>query len=75
MKYYIQIEDCQNNIEAVIAVEAENEQEAKYKALRALHSEDNIYIVSKEDAMNTVEDSGIIPIDEDGEEIDLEDEE
>ena len=48
MKYYVQIEDCQNNIEAVVAVEAENKQEAKYKALRALHSEDNIYIVSKE---------------------------
>lgn len=75
MKYYVQIEDCQNNIEAVVAVEAENKQEAKYKALRALHSEDNIYIVSKEDAISAVEDSGVIPIDEDGCEIDLEDEE
>ena len=75
MKYYVQIEDCQNNIEAVVAVEAENKQEAKYKALRALHSEDNIYIVSKEDAISAVEDSGVIPIDEDGDEIDLEDEE
>jgi hypothetical protein len=74
MKYYVQIEDCQNNIEAVVAVEAENKQEAKYKALRALHSEDNLYIVSKEDAISAVEDSGVIPIDEDGEEIDLEDE-
>lgn len=75
MKYYIQIEDCQDNLQAVIAVEADNEQEAKYKALCVLHSEDNIYTVSKEDAMSTIEESGIITIDEDGEEIDLEDEE
>lgn len=75
MKYYVQIEDCQNNLQAVVAVEAENEQEAEDKALRALHSEDNIYIVSKEDAMSTIEESGIIPIDADGEEIDLEDDE
>lgn len=74
MKYYVQIEDCQNNIEAVVAVEAENRQEAKYKALRALHSEDNIYITTKEEAIAAVEDSGVIPINEDGEEIDLEDE-
>ena len=75
MKFYVQIEDCQGNVEAVVAVEADNKQEAKYKALRALHTEDNIYIVSKKDAVNAVEDSGVVPIDEDGEEIDLEEEE
>ena len=72
MTYYIQIEDCQNNIEAIVKVEADSKLEAKYKALRALHIDDNLYIITKEDAATVVEEEGIIPIDEDGGEIDLE---
>jgi len=72
MTYYIQIEDCQNNIEAIVEVNADSKLEAKYKALRALHIDDNLYVITKEDAANVVEEEGIIPIDEDGEEIEIE---
>ena len=75
MKYFVQIEDCQNNIVAVVVVEAENTMEAKYKALRALHINDNLYIIDKDEAKEVVENNGIIAIDEDGDEIDLDDEE
>lgn len=69
-KYYIEIEDCQNNPIAVVKVEAENFQEAKYKALRALHSEDNLYGITKEEAIKYTEENGLVMIDEWGEEVD-----
>ena len=72
MTYYVQIEDCQNNIQGIVKVNADTKLEAKYKALRALNTDDNIYIISKEDAIETVENEGIYAIDEDGKEIDLE---
>ena len=75
MKYFVQIEDCQNNITAIVAVEAENRDNAKYKALRALHIDDNLYIINKDEAKEVVENNSIIAIDEDGDEIDLDDEE
>lgn len=71
MKFYVQVEDCQNNVEVIVAVEAKDEQEAKFKALRALHVDDNLYIVSKEDAEATIKEEGIIAIDERGDEINI----
>jgi len=75
MTYYVQVEDCQNNIKAVVKVDARSEDDARYKALKALHINESLYIVSKEDAVQTIEDEGIYAIDEDGCEIDLEEDE
>lgn len=72
MKMFVQVEDCQNNVVAIVAVEAENNMEAKYKALRALHINDNLYIINKDEAKEVVENNGIIAIDEDGDEIEIE---
>ena len=72
MKQFVQIEDCQNNVVAIIQVEAKDKAEAKYKALRALHADDNLYIIDEEDARGAAED-GYIIIDENGEEVDFDD--
>lgn len=69
--YFINIEDCQNNPIAVVKIKAKDLTEAKYKALRAIHEEDNIYELDADAVMGYIEDSGLIPINERGEEIDI----
>lgn len=69
--YFISIEDCQNNPIAVVKVKAKDQTEAKYKALRAIHEEDNIYELDADAVMGYIEDSGLILINERGEEIDI----
>lgn len=71
--YYIEIDDCQNNTQAIIKVKASSENAAKTKALKTLHRDDEIFSIDKETAKEMAED-GYIIIDEDGEEICLEDE-
>lgn len=74
--YYIEIEGQCSNVLAVIKVKAENEDEAKLKALKALHATEDIYSISKEEAKNLVDDGEVdYMLDEDGCEIELEDEE
>ncbi len=68
--FYVQIEDCQNNPIAVVKVKAKDLTEAKYKALCAIHAEDNIYIVDEDDVIAAQED-GMILIDENGEETEI----
>jgi len=70
--YYIQIDDCQNNTQAVVKVTAGSAQEARVNALLALHQNDSISVVTKANAKELQED-GYLVIDEDGEEVDLED--
>lgn len=69
--YFISIEDCQNNPVAVVKVKAKDLIEAKYKALRAIHEEDNVYELDSDAVIGYIEDSGLTPIDERGEETDL----
>ena len=73
--YYIQIER-QGWTLAVVKVKAETYEEAEYKALKALHMNDDISEASKESVKASL-DSGDIDyvIDENGDEIELEDEE
>ena len=66
--YYIEIDDCQNNTQAIIRVEAASLEAAKTKALKTLHRDDEIFSIDKETAQSMSED-GYIIIDEDGEEI------
>lgn len=68
--YYIQIDDCQNNPQAIVKVKAANEEEAQAKALEALHIDDSIYTIDKDDAKRMADD-GFIIIDEDGEEVEF----
>ena len=69
--YFISIEDSQNNPKAIVKVEAESLTEAKYKALKAIHEDDNLYEVDADAVMGYIEDNGLVPIDEYGEEVDL----
>ena len=72
--YYIQISDCQNNTIAVVAVEAENKQEAQNKALRAIHVNDDISTITKSDVEEMLDNGEIeYVIDEDGCEVDIDD--
>jgi len=69
--YYIEIEGQCSNVLAVIKVKAENEDEAKLKALKALHATEDIYSISKQEAQNLVDDGEVdYMLDEDGCEID-----
>ncbi len=72
--YYIEIER-QGWTLAVVKVEAETYEEAEYKALKALHMNDDISEASEESVKASI-DSGDIDyvIDENGDEIDIEDE-
>lgn len=72
--YFIQIDDCQNNTQAIVKVKASSENAAKTRALKALHICDSIYVVAKNEAIEIAEDNGMCIIDEEGEEIDLEEE-
>lgn len=73
--YYIEIEEQCSMVLAVIKVEAENEEEAKLKALKALHATQDIYSITKEEAKNLV-DYGEVDymLDEDGCEIGIDEE-
>lgn len=74
--YYIEIEGQCSMVLALIKVEAENEEEAKLKALKALHATEDIYSITQDEAQNLI-DSGEIEymLDEDGCEIGIDDEE
>jgi len=71
MTMYVQIDDCQNNTEVIVKVDANNTAEAEAKALKALHAEDRLYVIDAEEAQEFAED-GITVIDEDGDEVDFE---
>lgn len=73
--YYIEIEEQCSMVLALIKVEAENEEEAKLKALKALHATQDIYSITQEEAQNLI-DSGEIDymLDEDGCEIGVDEE-
>ena len=73
--YYIEIEEQCSMVLALIKVEAENEEEAKLKALKALHATQDIYSITEEEAQNLI-DSGEIDymLDEDGCEIGVDEE-
>ena len=73
--YYIEIEGQCSTVLALIKVKAENEDEAKLKALKALHATEDIYSVTQEEAQDLI-DSGEIDymLDEDGCEIDIDEE-
>jgi len=73
--YYIEIEEQCSMVLAIIKVEAENEEEAKLKALKALHATQDIYSITEEEAQNLI-DSGEIDymLDEDGCEIGIDEE-
>ena len=47
--YYVQIDDCQNNPQAIVKVKASSENAARSKALQALHICDSIYIINNID--------------------------
>lgn len=70
--YYIEIEGQCSMVLAVIKVQAENEDEAKLKALKALHATEDIYSISEEEAKQLVDDGEVdYMLDEDGSEIDI----
>lgn len=70
--YYIEIEGQGSMVLAVVKVEAENEEEAKLKALKALHATEDIYSITKEEAQNILDNGDIdYMLDEDGSEIDI----
>lgn len=73
--YYIEIEGQCSTVLALIKVKAETEDEAKLKALKALHATEDIYSVTQEEAQDLI-DSGEIDymLDEDGCEIDIDEE-
>ena len=73
--YYIEIEGQCSTVLALIKVKAENEDEAKLKALKALHATEDIYSVTQEEAQDLI-DSGEVDymLDEDGCEIDIDEE-
>ena len=70
--YYIEIERQGGLVLAVVKVDAASREEAKAKALRAIHQTDDIYDVSREAAQDML-DEGYIDyiIDEDGCETDI----
>ena len=68
--YYVEITDCQNNVQAIVKVWASSESAAETKALRALHRDDKIYVLNKEEALYETSQGHII-IDEDGDEADI----
>lgn len=68
--YFIGIEDCQNNTQAVVKVIAGSAQEARVNALLALHQNDSISVITEDDAKE-LQEEGYLVIDEDGEEVDL----
>lgn len=72
--FYIQIDDCQNNTQAIVKVEATDLKEAQAKALRAIHISDDIFAIDKEEALDMVKE-GYTLIDEEGCETDIDDEE
>lgn len=72
--YYIEIE-AQDNVELIVKVSAENLTEAEGKAAKAYLASRDFYPMNLNDARMTAEEEGIIVVDEDGSEIDLEDEE
>ena len=70
--YYIEIEGQCSMVLAVIKVQAENEDEAKLKALKALHATEDIYSISEQEAKQLVDDGEVdYMLDEDGSEIDI----
>lgn len=73
--FFIQIDDCQNNTEAIVKVEATNVEEARVKALKALHIAESLYSIDKEEAVALAEELGLPIIGEDGCETDVNDEE
>lgn len=64
--YYMEIDDCQGNVLAVVKVEANDYAEAKKKAILALHRDDVVFDISAKDA------KGYTVIDEDGCEVEVE---
>ena len=68
--YFIGIEDCQNNTQAVVKVTAGSAQEARVNALLALHQNDAISVISEDDA-EELQEQGYLVIDEDGEEVEF----
>ncbi len=74
--YYIEIEGQCSMVLAVIKVQAENEDEAKLKALQALHATEDIYSITEEEAKQLVDDGEVdYMLDEDGSEIGIDEEE
>lgn len=72
--YYIQIER-QGNLLGIIKVEAFTYEEAEYKALKALHGCDDISETTEENARASVESGELdIILDENGDEVDLDEE-
>jgi len=70
--YFIKIEDCQNNVIAVVKVLAENEKEAEVKALSALHKTQSISEVNKQEVKDLLETNQIdYVLDEEGDEADV----
>ena len=70
--YFIKIEDCQNNVIAVVKVLAENEKEAEVKALAALHKTQSISEVDKKEVKDLLETNEIdYVLDEEGDEADV----
>lgn len=67
--YYVTIEDCQNNPMALVKVKASSEEAAKVKALKALHVDDQLSTLNKEEALEYAEETGMFIIDEDGFEV------
>lgn len=75
-KFFVRVEDCQNNIIAVVQVEAQDEEDAKIRAMKALHPDDSFIIIEKEEAVENLENGEVnCVIDEDGDEVDLEEDE
>lgn len=72
--YYIEIE-AQGNAELIVKVRAKDLSEAEGKAAKAYLASRDLYPMNLEDARMTAEEEGIIVVDEDGSEIDLDDEE
>ena len=71
--YYVMIEDSQGYVQRIYKINASSEEEAENKAIRALHQNDCIYCVDKQDALNEINDNGGYILDEDNCETDLED--
>ena len=72
MIYYVQIER-QGCLMSTIKVEANDEEEAINKALRAIHHNDDIYVMgsdAREEILNQLEDGDYL-IDENGDELDI----